>query len=197
MPLTRRQFVSAAGLVAAMSGTPVGSALLAADPKAPGALPAKLPPLDLGLTMRLTDGAKWTLAPGGLGRPCQIDLFLWNKVKEVLTIWDPTNSEGSQCHGVVLTDSNGKATEFRPKPIPRLAGVPSVWQIAVDSSQMISMDLLRLVGEKGLPPGKYQIRAIYENQLANEKVFFPNKVWVGRVESDPTDLEIVAPPAGK
>jgi hypothetical protein len=192
MPLTRRQFVStAAGLVAAL---PAVKSVLAADPKAPAPLPPNVP-RELSLEMRLVDGAKWTLAPGGLGRPCQIDLFVWNKIQEVVSIWDPTNSEGSQCPGVLLTNADGKSFEFRPKAIPRLAGVPSVWAIDVNGARVISFDLLRLVGEKGLPPGTYKIRGFYENKLANDKVFFPEKVWTGRIESESTALDIVAPAA--
>ena len=144
------------------------------------------------LRVDLPDGTKWILGNGGIGRPFKARLLLVNRGKESVTIWDYQNSEGAQCPGVILTDEHGKKTILRPPPMLRLAGVPSVITIQADGVIAIELELLRLIGENGLPPGKYRLKAFYENKLANDKVFIKSKVWVGRMESESVEITIVA-----
>jgi sulfatase modifying factor 1 len=149
-----------------------------------------------GLTVlraNLPDGTKWTLGDGGIGRPFKATLLLVNRGKRPVTIWDYQNSEGAQCPGVILTDEKGKETILRPPPFPRLAGVPTVITIPPTQIIAIELELLRLIGERGLPPGKYRLKAFYENELKNDKVFIKSEVWVGRMESELVEITIVAP----
>ena len=103
--------------------------------------------------------------------------------------WDYQNSEGAQCPGVILTDEKGKETVLLPPPFPRLAGVPSVITIPPTQIIAIELELLRLIGERGLPPGKYRLKAFYENKLKNDKSFIKSDVWLpGRIESEPLEI---------
>jgi hypothetical protein len=152
------------------------------------------PPAGLAiLRVDLPDGTKWTLGDGGIGRPFKARLLLVNQGKDPVTIWDYQNSEGAQCPGVMLTDEKGKETILLPPPFPRLAGVPTVITIPPTQIIAIELELLRLIGERGLPPGKYRLKAFYENKLKNDKVFIKSEVWVGRMESEPVEITIVAP----
>ena len=71
--------------------------------------------------------------------------------------------------------------------------MPSVIAIPPTQIVAIELELLRLIGERGLPPGKYRLKAFFENQLKNDKVFIKSEVWVGRMESEPVEITIVAP----
>jgi formylglycine-generating enzyme required for sulfatase activity len=144
----------------------------------------------------LPDGTTWTLGNGGIGRPFKARLLLVNQGKEPVTIWDYQNSEGAQCPGVILTDEKGKETILRPAPIERITGVPSAITIPPTQTIAIELELLRLIGERGLPPGKYRLKGFYENKLKNDKSFIKSEVWLGRIESDPVEITIVAPKIG-
>lgn len=141
----------------------------------------------------LPDGAKWTLGKGGIGRPFNARLLLVNQGKEPVTIWDYQNSEGSQCPGVVLTDEKGRETILRPAMMERITGVPSAITIPPTQTIAIELELLRLIGERGLPPGKYKLKGFYENKLKNDKVFILSEVWLGRIEGEPVEITILAP----
>lgn len=160
----------------------IGSSVFADPKESPLMLRADLP-----------DGAKWILGDGGIGRPFKARLLLTNRGKEPLTIWDYQNSEGAQCPGVILTDEKGKETILRPPSFPRLAGVPSVITIPADGVIAVELELLRLIGERGLPSGKYRLKAFFENELKNDQVFIKAEVWVGRIESEPLEITIVSP----
>src|SRR3984957_17059267 len=152
------------------------------------------PPAGLAiLRADLPDGTKWILGTGGIGRPFKASILLVNQGKEPVTIWDYQNSEGAQCPGVILTDEKGKETILLPPPFLRLAGVPSVITIPPTQIIAIELELLRLIGERGLPPGKYRLKAFYENKLKNDKTFIKSDVWLGRIESEAVEITIVAP----
>ena len=141
----------------------------------------------------LPDGAKWILGNGGIGRPFKARLLLVNQGKEPVTIWDYQNSEGSQCPGVILTDEKGKETILRPAVMERITGVPSAIVIPPTQTIAIELELLRLIGERGLPPGKYRLKGFYENKLKNDKSFIKSEVYLGRIESEPVEITIGAP----
>ena len=170
--------------LAALCSILVGSAL-AAEEKPPAGLAF--------LRADLFDGTTWTLGHGGVGRPFMVSLALVNEGKQTVTIWDYKNSEGAQCPGVVLTDEAGKETVLQPAPIPRLAGIPSVINIGPNDVIRIDLDLLRLIGEHGLPPGRYTLKGFYENKMKNDGIFIKKDVWMGRIESKPVAMTIVAP----
>ena len=145
------------------------------------------------LKVDLPAGAKWILGAGGIGRPFEATLLLDNQGKTPVMIWDYKNSEGAQCPGVILTDAKGNKTVLQPPPIARAAGMPTVITIQPHGVIRIELELLRLIGERGLPPGRYQLRGFYENKLKNEFDFIKAEVWTGRLESEAVEIEIVAP----
>ncbi len=145
------------------------------------------------LKVDLPDGGKWILGEGGVGRPFMATLLLDNPGKTPVTLWDHQNSEGAQCPGVVLTDPKGKQTVLQPPAIARAGGIPTVVTIQPHGVMRIELELLRLIGERGLPPGKYQLRGFYENKLKNDFGFIKAEVWTGWIESEAVTIEIVAP----
>ena len=141
----------------------------------------------------LPDGTTWILGDGGIGRPFMAWLLLVNEGKQPVTIWDYQNSEGACCPGVILTDEKGKETILRPAPTAQAAGIPSIITIEPHQIVRIELELLRLIGKHGLPPGPYKLKGFYENKLKNDEVFIKKAVWVGRIESKPVEFTIVAP----
>jgi hypothetical protein len=92
-----------------------------------------------------------------------------------------------------VTDAAGKETILRPPLKERITGVPGVWTFNAQIVRGISLDLLRLIGERSLPEGRCSIRAFYENTLPNNGPFIQGPVWTGRIESRPVEIEIVLP----
>lgn len=148
------------------------------------------------LRVDFPDGTAWTLGKGGIGRPFMARLLLVNQGTVPVTIWDYKNSEGAQDPGVILTDKNGKETILRPPPIERAAGVPTVITIQPHQVLPIDLELLRLIGERGLPSGKSSLKGFYENKLKNDGTFIKTPVWLGRIESEPVEITIVVPKLG-
>ena len=176
--------VPAAGLACvALGGLRVGSA--AAPEKA----------LEF-VRLELSDGTNWTLGEGGVGRPFQVRLVLANNGKQPITIWEPTEAEGSNCPQVVLTDAKGLETVLRPRLIGRAAGVPTGRTLAPAEVFAIELELLRLVDVNSPPfPGDYTIRAVYRSE-PDENPFVKN-VWTGTVQSQGVAMKIVPLPARK
>jgi hypothetical protein len=169
-----------------MGGWFVVTNLIGADAKVPMANKD----LDL-LRVDLPDGTTWTLGDKGVGRPFMASLLLCNKGKAAIRIWDPTNSEGSACPRITLTDATGKETVLQKAPIERSAGAPTIWTIEPNQVIKIDLELLRLIGEHSLPAGTYKLRAFYQNTLADSD---PIKgVWTGQIASPVQEIKIVAP----
>ncbi len=145
------------------------------------------------LPVDLPDGTTWKLGEGGIGRPFKVRLLLKNESKTPLMIWDYKNSEGAQCPGVILTDEKGKETILRPPPIERSAGVPGVIAIPPSEIIVIELELLRLIGERGLRPGTYKVVGFYDNKLKNDRTFIKDDVWVGRSATESVKITIIAP----
>ena len=106
-------------------------------------------------------------------------LLLVNGGKQSVTIWDYQNCEGAQCPGVILTDEKGKETVLRPAAMARAAGIPTVVNIEPQQVIRIELELLRLMGEHGLPPGRYKLKGFYENKEKNDSPFIKKEVWMG------------------
>jgi hypothetical protein len=145
------------------------------------------------LRVDLPDGKTWTLGQRGIGRPFMAVLLLSNEGQTPIKLWDHKNSEGAQSPGVILTDAKGQETILRPAPIARAAGFPTVETLQPHGVIGIELELLRLIGQRGLPPGAYKLKGIYENKLKNETDFIKGEVWTGRIESAPVEIAIVAP----
>jgi hypothetical protein len=145
------------------------------------------------LALDLRDGTSWVLGPGGLGRPFLARMLLTNIGDAPLRIWDPDNSEGSQCPSIILSDAKGKDIELRPAPIERSSGVPTVWTINPKQVVAINLEMLRLVGTNSPPPGTYKIRAFYRNTEADSATI--KGVWTGHIGTDPVEIKIVLPAA--
>ena len=71
--------------------------------------------------------------------------------------------------------------------------MPGVQVIQPTQVLPIDLELLRLIGDHGLPPGKYEIQAFYENSLKDEPPFVKEPVWTGKIQSQALEIEIVAP----
>lgn len=142
----------------------------------------------------LLDGRQWILGTAmgrhDIGRPFAVRLVLVNRGAVPVTIWDPTNSEGSTAPGVILTDEDGKETVLKARPIER-SGVPSVWVIEPNAARTITIDLLRLVPPAGIRPGPYSIRGVFENSHVNNEVFVKGRVWTGRIESPTCAMQVI------
>jgi hypothetical protein len=159
---------------------------------APKSLPRTEKGLEL-LRVELPDGRNWILGTGGIGRPFMVRLLLTNRGTTTLKIWDPRNSEGSQCPGVILIDTQSQQTVLQP-PVVSRSGVPSIWTIEPDQVVMIELDLLRLIGKRSVPPGEYRLQGLYQNALSQS--FTTTGVWVGLVASDPVLIQVIAPREG-
>lgn len=142
-------------------------------------------PVTPAVTLRLglPDGLTWTLGEGGIGRPYMVQFVLTNHFDTPITIWDYKNKEGAQTFGVILTDETGKEIVLRPLPIERKAGDPTIITIEPYRSIVAEFEMLRMVGEHGLPPGHYWLRGFYENEMKNEYKFLKADVWTGRLDS--------------
>lgn len=148
----------------------------------------------LSLHVQFPDGETWALGKRGVGRPFAARLIFGNQSDDTIHIWDPHNAEGSTCPGVILIGPKGQKLVLRPKQIFRFTGVPSVWTLPPHASCSLDLELLRLVGTQSLEPGRYQVKAFYDNQLENKpKTFIRHDVWTGHVESIKKKIEIVAP----
>jgi hypothetical protein len=150
-------------------------------------------PAKLTLQLQLPDGNAWTLGAGGIGRPFMARLLLINPGQKPVRTWGYSGPEGAQCPSVTLTDEKGRVTTLRPPAEMRLAGVPVPMILQPAEVVPINLELLRLIGEHGLPPGKYKIQAFYENSLKDEPPFVTDPIWTGRIQSQATDMTIVAP----
>lgn len=157
---------------------------------------AGAPPIEdpggLALTScRLPDGRAWTLGPKGVGRPFMARLTLSNRGDAPIHLWDPKNTEGMACASILLTDAAGDSRRLKPVAAPRAGGVATFLKLDPKQTVTLELELLRLVGEDPLPPGKYVLTPIYENDLGSK----PPKpdVWIGKLEGDPLDIEIVEP----
>jgi hypothetical protein len=117
---------------------------------------------------------------------------LRNEGKQAVTIWDYKNAEGSQCAGVLLTDENGKDTILLPPPITRYRGTPTVITLAPHQAICVDLELPRLIGEHGLPPGPYQLKGFYENTWKNDGAVVEGEVWTGRIEGKAVKINICA-----
>jgi hypothetical protein len=146
------------------------------------------------LRVDFPDGTRWTLGEGGLGRPFMVRLVLTNDGPEPVRIWDPHNSEGASCPRVALTDPQKRETILLPPGIARAAGIPTTVTLKPQEVFVIELDLLRLIDERGLAPGKYQLQGRYENDL-KEAGFGIKDVWTGKLSSELQAMEIVRPVA--
>ncbi len=147
----------------------------------------------LSLHLALPDGNTWVLGEHGVGKPFMARLLLDNRGKTPVTIWDYRNTEGSSAPGVTLTDAQGNSTILRPPPMERAAGVPTVITIQPTQVIAIELELLRLVGERDLPPGKYKLSAFNENKFKNASPFVKAEVWMGHIEAEPVEITIAGP----
>lgn len=151
-----------------------------------GANPGASSDPQISLRLILPDGHTWRLAPGGMGRPFIVRFLLINHSGTPVHLWDPDNSEGSQNPSVILTASDGTGVTLTPPPVER-SGVATSITIGPDKTFSINLELLRLIGDKSLPPGAYSVKGIYENHLGDRF----RDIWTGRIESDRLSISIV------
>jgi len=147
------------------------------------------------LRVELPDGQEWALGKGAVGRPFIARLLLINRGDGPLRIWDPLNSEGSQCASVELTDQTGQKTVLRMPALERSAGTPSFVLLEPNEVVKIDNELLRATFETIPPPGSYTLTATYENALERSGPI--KNVWTGRLSSPPQKVQIVDPCAAK
>ena len=145
------------------------------------------------LPLDLPDGGTWTLGSRGMGRPFLARLRLSNRSDKPIRLWDPENSEGSRCAFVELTDGHGRRTLLRPPAVER-SGTATVVTVPPHGVLKLDLELLRLIGERPLPPGKYALRATYENRL--DHVFGMRDIWTGRIAAEAREITVVATPPG-
>lgn len=114
--------------------------------------------------------------------PLAVSVVLRNRGASPVRLWAPNNVEGMRCIRFSIRAANGKVVEYRPLVPPRAAGVAT--SVDVPPGGILRLPAVDLADARTLiPPGEYEIVALYRNDLAE---FAPVKgVWTGAIRSRP------------
>ncbi|HWB53537.1 MAG TPA: hypothetical protein VG722_05065 [Tepidisphaeraceae bacterium] len=142
------------------------------------------------LRIDLIDGHRWTLGPGAVGRPFDIRVVLVNTSDQSVQLWPIDSSEGAECAKVILASAEGGKLTLSSAGIRR-SGRPVAKTLQPHETYAFDLDLLRLIDDRNLSPGQYQLQVTYSNdQDSSGRI---NGVWTGSVASQLYAFEIVLP----
>ena len=116
-------------------------------------------------------------------------VVLNNRGTHPLRLWAPNNVEGMNALRFVFRSAQGKVVEYRPPVPPRAAGVATA--VVLEPRSKLRLPTSELSGCRklpDLPPGVYEVTAVYKNELAD---FAPVKgVWTGTIRSKPLQIRL-------